>query len=210
MAVVNARAPDGAGSLTSFEGSASGYTCGTEFTEEDLKKAVIHLAFDVQHFRCYVTLHKNTELRQACPAASQAVAYSLLLHLRLLLDFFYGPPKKDDCWVGHFGVLPGFSAAFSSRAASPTRHEAREISINLHKRLAHLTATRWQKSAPSMNYYQQYFDDMDKLIDKFEAALPGDVRRLFVTNMHKWENRHPAIIRFLAAAVHSESPSSPS
>jgi hypothetical protein len=119
-----------------------------EFTEADLKRAVPHLAFDMQHFRCYLKLHRNTKLQRACPAASQAVVYSLLLHLRLLLDFFYGPPKKDDCWAGHFGVLPGFSAAFSSRAASPTRDQAREVSTNLHKRLAHLTATRWEKRAP--------------------------------------------------------------
>jgi hypothetical protein len=161
------------------------------FNKAELIKAVTHLAFDVQHFRCYADLHKKAKLRQACPAASQAAVYALLLHLRLLLDFFYGQPRMDDCCVGHFGVLPGFSAAFP-QILSPTRDEARQVSINLHKRLAHLTATRWEKRAPPFDYYQKYFDGVNTLIDRFEAVLPDDVRTLFVKAMHGWEKRHPA------------------
>jgi hypothetical protein len=161
---------------------------GMLFTEAELKKAVVHLAFDVHHFRCYVELHETTNIRQICPAASQAVVYSLLLHLRLLLDFFYGPAKKDDCCVEHFRVLTGFSAAFPPNIVSPTPSEARQVSMNLHKRLAHLTATRWKERAPSMDFYQKYFDTVDKLIGKFEAALPDDVRAIFLSELHRWEN----------------------
>ena len=115
-----------------------------EFTEADLNKAVTHFAFDVQHFRCYLDLHRNTKLRRTSPAAWQAVVYSLLLHLRLLLNFFYGRPREDDCCVRHFKVLPGFSVAFPSNSLSLTPVEARQVSFNLNKRLAHLTATRWE------------------------------------------------------------------
>ncbi len=165
-----------------------------EFTEADLKKAVTHLAFDVQHFRCYLDLHRNTKLQRTSPAACQAVRYSLLLHLRLLLNFFYGRPREDDCCIRHFKMLPGFSAAFPSNSLFPTPDEARQVSINLNKRLAHLTATRWEVPAPSMAYYQKYFDGVDRLIDAFEDALPDDVRTLFVKRLQVWQKSHPATI----------------
>jgi hypothetical protein len=68
------------------------------------------------------------------------------------------------------------------------------FSVNLHKRLAHLTATRWEQRAPSMDYYEEYFDGVNKLIDTFEAALPDDTRRLFVEAMDHWRKMHPATI----------------
>jgi len=161
------------------------------FDVPELKKAVQELAFDVQHFRCYVQLYKKPKLRQVCPAAYQAVIYSLLLHLRVLLDFFYGPPKKDDCWVRHFSVLPEFSAAFPSKILSPAPHEARELSLTLHKRLAHLTATRWEKPPRSMDYYEQYFDGINTLIDQFTAALPTDNQNDFPGRSSKMGGESP-------------------
>jgi len=156
----------------------------------ELRKSLDHLAFDVQHFRCYIDLRNNSRLGQLCPAARQAVVYSLLLHLRLLLDFFYGPPRLDDCWVGHFRVLPGFSRVFPSKLSKGDA--ARELSIHLHKRLAHLTATRWRKRAPSMTYYEKYFQQIDELIDIFGKALPDDLRASFEVELKRWEKVHPS------------------
>jgi hypothetical protein len=164
------------------------------FDEGQLAKAVNHLAFDVYHFRCYTRLYREGRLTTCAPTAAQAVIYSLLLHLRLLLDFFYGPPKLDDCWVGHFSVLPGFTASFGAPSGAPTRDDARTLSGNLHKRLAHLTATRWEKEAPPMNYYNTYLDGIDHLLTTFEAALPKNVRQVFANGLRDWERKHPAAI----------------
>jgi hypothetical protein len=164
------------------------------FDEDQLKKAVKYLAFDVHHFRCYARLHREGRLRACAPTVGQAVLYSLLLHFRLLLDFFYGPPRFDDCWAGHFRVFPGFAAAFPSEILEPTPEDARAVSVNLNKRLAHLTATRWEKKAPPMNYYDKYFDGIEKLIVAFQAALPDDVRRVFTTAVREWEGKHPGTI----------------
>src|ERR1039458_6328359 len=60
------------------------------FSVDELKKAVEHLAFEMQHFRCYYKLYTNADLSRFSGAAHQAVLYALLLHLRLLIDFFYG------------------------------------------------------------------------------------------------------------------------
>src|ERR1035438_7893970 len=72
------------------------------FSVDELKKAVEHLAFETQHFRCYSKLYKSADLSRLSDAATQAVQYALLLHLRLLIDFFYGEAKQDDCHVDHF------------------------------------------------------------------------------------------------------------
>ena len=161
------------------------------FSRDDLEKAVTHLAFDVQHFRCYVQLFENHRLQTASPAAWQAVIYSLLLHLRLLLDFFYGPPKQDDVWVGHFRSIPQFDQVFPATIQIPTPAEARALSVNLHKRLAHLTATRWEEPAPPMNFYQKYFQAVDALLNSFDAALPADLQKPYHAALNRWEKAHP-------------------
>lgn len=64
----------------------------------DQKKAVVHLAFEVYHFRCYRRLFGNSRL---IPVARQAVIYSLLLHERVLLGFFSEPlPTGKQTIVG--------------------------------------------------------------------------------------------------------------
>src|ERR1700720_744646 len=82
------------------------------FGKKELTKAVKELAFDVQHFRCYLRLYREGSLRKCSPTVEQAVRYSLLLHFRLLLDFFYEQPSDDDCCADHFRVLPGFATTF--------------------------------------------------------------------------------------------------
>ncbi len=89
--------------------------------KDQLKQAVRHLAFDVYHFRCYRRLHHEGRLSACAPAVSQAVRYSLLLHVRVLLNFFTGPPRKDDCWVGHFKEFAGIEVAHKSGTLTPTR-----------------------------------------------------------------------------------------
>src|ERR1039458_9693808 len=58
----------------------------------DQKKAVTDLAFEVYHFRCYSRLYRDSQLALVL---RQAVIYSLLLHVRVLLGFFSGRPVQE-------------------------------------------------------------------------------------------------------------------
>lgn len=163
------------------------------YSSEELKKALKEIAFDMQHFLCYVELHRTGKLLSH-PTVRQAVIYSLLLHLRVLLGFFYGPARQDDVWVEHFSeTFPTFAATFR-RADSLTPDEAKDVSIQLHKRLAHLTATRWEKKPPTLNFYGKYFESVETLIERFRSALPDDVKRILNYEMTKWQRQHPPTI----------------
>lgn len=159
------------------------------FEKEALKKAAKHIAFDMYHFRLYERMYKGRS-PSITPTIHQAVIYSLLLHFRVLLDFFYRKPTQDDCGVGHFRVLPEFDAAFPAAFQLPP-NGAREISISLNKRLAHFTATRWTERQPDMEHYAKHFDRINTLIDSFQEALPQDMQQVFLTSMHEWRRRHP-------------------
>ena len=68
--------------------------------ESELPIAVKHLAFDLFYFGLYRSLIKDFMFVLTNPAASQAITYALLLHFRVILDFFYTTqPIKDDCCV---------------------------------------------------------------------------------------------------------------
>jgi hypothetical protein len=160
------------------------------FDKAQLKKAVEHLAFDEYHFRCYAHLLRGGRLR---PTVEQAFIYSLLLHFRILLDFFYGKPEKDDVSVNHFRrCFREFETAFPSTL--PKLDDADALSKNLNKRLVHFTATRWEKRAPSMKYYARYFGRIEKLIAAFQMALPEDVRQVFAEWLQRWERMHPGTV----------------
>jgi hypothetical protein len=163
------------------------------FNSDELKKAVEHLAFEMHHFRCYRKLDRSADLSRFSSAASQAVRYALLLHLRLLIDFFYGEPKQDDCHVGHFNILDGFEGAFP---ASVHLHsaQAKKMGTNLNKLLAHLTATRWEKNRPPMSDYDKFMPTIDDLITKFEAALTEEIRQVYWKHYRRWESRNPATV----------------
>lgn len=163
------------------------------FTVDELKRAVEHLSFEMQHFRCYSKLYSNSDLERLSGAAHQAVRYALLLHLRLLVDFFYMEAEQDDCHVDHFNVLDGFEADFP---ASIHLHSARskKLSVDLNKLLAHFTATRWEKYRPPMNDYDEFIPTIDDLITRFEAALPEDVRQVYLKHYRYWEYSHPATV----------------
>ena len=64
------------------------------FSVDQLKKAVEHLSFEMQHFRCYSKLYSNDDLRRFSCAAHQAVRYALLLHYVYLLISSMGKQHK--------------------------------------------------------------------------------------------------------------------
>jgi hypothetical protein len=163
------------------------------FTIDELMKAVEHLAFEMQQFRCYSKLYKDGDLDRLyiSRAASQAVRYALLLHLRLLIDFFYGEAEQDDCNVAHFNVLDGFEAAFPA-SLHVANARIKKLSVNLNKLLAHLTATRWESGRPPMKYYAEFLPNIEDLISRFENALPKGVQQVFLEHFQDWERSHPA------------------
>jgi hypothetical protein len=160
-----------------------------QFKETDLRLAVKHLAFDMFHFRLYAEGYPKYQGKTEHNVCFQAMIYSLLLHFRVLLHFFYGTPGNDDCCVEHFRVLRGFEVAFPpSIHARPLWEE--EVRIHLNKRLAHFTATRWTENAPPMNCYAARFDEVLHLIQRFETALPGEVGRHFAAEMNFWDGQY--------------------
>jgi hypothetical protein len=98
--------------------------------EVDLRSAAHFAAFEMYHFLYYTGMYREDPgLRVLSatlgPGFRQAIEYSILLHLRVLIDFFYYEPRQDDCWVGHFRTLPGFSAAFPPRNPRAVRQDQR-------------------------------------------------------------------------------------
>ena len=163
------------------------------FKVDELKEAVKHLAFDMQHFRCYSKLYSDVHLERFSAAASQAVMYALLLHLRLLIDFFYGEARQDDCHVDHFNILDGFEAAFPGSIHQRSAG-IDNISADLNKFLAHMTAARWENNRPPMNEYEKFIPTIDHLIKRFEGALPEDLRQVYSEHYRMWERRHSATV----------------
>lgn len=119
---------------------------------DELSLAAEHLAFDFFYFRLYKRLNKDIRLAFSLHGAHQAITYALLLHFRVLLDFFHMKPVKDDCCVIHFiDFIPEFKTSFGEVEEPLTLKIVRD---NLHKRLAHMTATRWREVRPEMDYYE--------------------------------------------------------
>jgi hypothetical protein len=61
---------------------------------------------------------------------------------------------------------------------------------HLNKRLAHFTSIRWRENPPSMNYYAARFSEVSELIDKFQAALSGEVGMFFTKKMNFWQDNY--------------------
>jgi len=159
------------------------------FSPDELDKAAPHIAFEILHFRCYAKLKSDQHLHRLCSAATQAVGYCLLLHLRLLIDFFFCAPTHDDCHVVHFRMLPGFMDAFPPEL-HPMTEGTKKVSASLNKLLAHFTATRWEEHRPAWDYYEEYVPVIHRLTERFEAALPSTTKAAYDDGYRQW--RHHA------------------
>lgn len=157
------------------------------YSRVELIKAAGELAFETQHFRCYRTLKDDRKLAAFSAAASQAVGYTSLIHLRVLVGFFFGRPSQDDCNVDHFKVLSDFVFPDSWHVRTADTDKVIEV---LNKRLAHLTATRWEKSAEPWDFYNAYAPTILNLIDRFEQALPQDLATNYQIRYQGWESSH--------------------
>lgn len=122
------------------------------FWPNELIRAAEHIAFEIQHFRCYSALKSNKDLWALCPAAAQAVGYALLLHLRILIEFLFCEPKQDDCHVVHFRMIAGFADPLPPASHQRTPRTD-EVVKHLNKLLAHFFAARWEAPRPAWDYY---------------------------------------------------------
>jgi hypothetical protein len=164
--------------------------------EEDLKEAVKHLAFEVYHYRSYAQLVRTVSYARMEPIATQAVLSALLLHLRLLLDFFCTPSKYDDdvCVDDFIRIFPNFAESAPSAITKLDGAVVKEVRINLHKRLVHFTTTRWSDTRKPLNYYMRLFDGLDNLLSTFEEALPDELRQEYQKGLDEWQTKHPVKI----------------
>jgi hypothetical protein len=145
------------------------------FWPNELMQAAEHIAFEIQHFRCYSVLKRSNDLSALCPAAAQAVGYALLLHLRVLIEFFFCDPEQDDCHVVHFRVIAGFADAFPLAIHERAKH-TNEVVKYLNKFLAHFSAIRWEAHRPAWDYYDEYSPTIEALAARFECALSGEFK----------------------------------
>jgi hypothetical protein len=158
----------------------------------DLNEAAKYIAFEMFHLRYYAAVFEECPEHRRFRSAlgeriGQAYEYSFLLHLRVLLDFFYREPKPggDDVWVGHFRSITGFEKAYGEALYTPPEG-ALTISRHLNKRLAHFTEVRWKEKDQhiGMESYRFYWITLLNLIDKFEAALSGTPKDEFDRRMN--------------------------
>ena len=161
------------------------------YSRDELKKAAGELAFEAQHFRCYRSLKDDQKLASFSAAASQAVGYTLLIHLRVLVGFFFGRPSQDDCHVDHFKVLSDFVFPDSWHVRTADTDKVIEV---LNKRLAHLMATRWEKPAEAWDFYNAYAPTLLNLIERFEQAMPPDLAANYQIRYQGWERSHRAAV----------------
>lgn len=154
-------------------------------TRKDLCNALEHLAFEVHHFQCFSKLYKNRKLARMCPAATQAVHYALLIHMRLLLEFFFIKPKRDDVSVMHFAdaIDPG---VVSASQAQWEEAELKELRSQLNRKLAHFSKDRWIGQRTPMDFYMQYASRLDRQIEVFIDALPADMRERYERGLRRW------------------------
>jgi hypothetical protein len=116
----------------------------------------------------------------------QAAVYALLIHLRLIVDFFFEKPKHDDVSVLHFREMEDFDHGSDLAKVAPP-NGIKELREHLNKRLAHLTATRWREQAPRIEYYAGFFESVESHLDAFENTLPADFKARYEKALRLWD-----------------------
>jgi len=161
----------------------------------DLTEAAYYVCFEMFHLRYYADVYERAPKDRRFRAMfgeriGQAYEYSFLIHLRVLLDFFFRPPThSDDVWVRDFEDNPGFSAAYPNNLyTKPTG--ALETATQLNKRLAHFTDMRWKEKSThwGMESYRVYWIHLLVLIDAFEIALTGLPKATFDERMKAFKS----------------------
>jgi len=145
------------------------------FELHEAENVVEELAFEFFHFRLFRSMIRSRQPQ----GQSQAVLYAFLVHLRIILDFFYMSPKQDDIGIQHVeALLP----SFKNRMANPnslSAHDAKTLKDALNKKLVHLTGARWRMKNNDFDFYERFIDRIEADIESFEKALPPDLRSTY-------------------------------
>lgn len=137
-----------------------------------------HLSFEIGRFRKAASLWGKAKYGVVEDAM---IRESCLVHMRLLLDFFYPridpeESKHKDVFVSDY--LPeGLPPELASNP--PWLQEYRD---QLDRRLVHLTMRRFEFEEDPVWQPQEQFDHMERLIAAFRTALPAAIRAEFDTN----------------------------
>jgi hypothetical protein len=146
--------------------------------DEMLRK---HLSFEINRFRIAASMWGKPKYDEVAHAM---IRESCLIHMRLLLDFFYpriDPTKKrkyEDVLVTDY--LPDktqLRKEFQDLLAKPSWLQ--DYRDQLDWRLAHLTMKRMDFQKNRAWQPQKQFEHLERLISEFISALPEKTRALF-------------------------------
>jgi len=153
--------------------------------DEMLRK---HLSFEINRFRIAASMWGKPRYGKVADAM---IRESCLIHMRLLLDFFYpriDPTKKskfEDVFVTDY--LPDktqLRKEFQNLLAKPSWLQG--YRDRLDWRLAHLTVKRMDFEKNPVWRPEKQFEHLERLISEFISALPEKTRALF--NPHQQED----------------------
>jgi hypothetical protein len=139
-----------------------------------------HLSFEINRFQMTAALWGTSTYGGYADAM---IRESCLIHLRLLLDFFYprADPmnsKYEDIFASDYLPSPGQRPqSLQDLLKEPVWLE--EYRDQLDWRLAHLTLKRLQFEQNSPWTPKPQFAHMDRLIKEFLSALPDPMRLLY-------------------------------
>ena len=144
----------------------------------------VHLRFEIERFQMAASMWGRSKYGVEVDGM---IRESCLIHMRLLLDFFYprvDPRKRkyDDVFVTDY--LPEktqLRKQFQELLAEPAW--LRDYRDQLDWRLAHLTTKRIDYNTNAAWRPQEQFRHLELLIREFKSALPERTRAMF--NPHR-------------------------
>ena len=141
----------------------------------------VHLSFEIGRFRKAASLWSN--VARYSPVEDAMIRESCLIHMRLLLDFFYprvvDPQKRKhvDIFVSDYVPAPEWRQTAKELADPPSWLP--EFRNRLDCMLAHLTMKRFQFDVQPEWKVNEQFGHVEKLIVAFLTALPADMKAEF-------------------------------
>jgi hypothetical protein len=166
----------------------------------DFENATLTIAYEMYHFRFLAQLYRDGQAGGGL--WFQLWAQSMLLHLRIMIEFFYGKgPNSQDVTIRSFLELPGFAfptQLYSSQPriylSSNARGRPESMTMNevkkaLNERLVHFGTGRWTDYHPGHEDYERCYDELETRIIAFRNALPEPHRSTFDHRLRELEAR---------------------
>ncbi len=159
-------------------------------SDHDFEEATSQIAYEMYHFRCLAQIYR--EGNRGRGLWWQLVSQSLLLHLRILIEFFYWDTRNArDISIRHFIERDDFPCPLelhsppltitlvSSTPNRPEEMSLRQVKEALDQRLIHFGKGRSTGYHPGHEDYALCFDDLERRIRAFRTALPKDLKSVF-------------------------------